>query len=224
MKREETRSMTSLAQDAITLFVVIDPVGTVPLFLSLTRHLDPLARRHVATRCVMASGIVLLMFLVLGHALLGALGIGIPAFRLAGGIVVFLFGLQMIFETEQKNKTAHGESGHDLAIFPLAFPAVAGPAAMLTVILVSEPGHSTLAGRVVIGFVLAGILGVVWLMFLLAEPIQRLLGRAGANLISRVLGMLLAALAAQTALDGLTQFFQAPKEVPVMTVETPPPR
>ena len=210
--------MTSLAQDAITLFVVIDPVGTVPLFLSLTRHLDPLARRQVATRCVLASGIVLIAFLILGHGLLSVLGIGLPAFRLAGGIVVFLFGLQMIFETEQKNKTAHGESGHDLAIFPLAFPAVAGPAAMLTVILVSEPGHATLTDRVLIGFILAGILSVAWLMFLLADPIQRLLGKAGANLISRVLGMLLAALAAQTALDGLNQFFQGNRGVPVVSV------
>lgn len=213
--------MTSLAQDAITLFVVIDPVGTVPLFLSLTRHLDPLARRQAATRCVVASGIVLIAFLLLGHGLLSVLGIGLPAFRLAGGIVVFLFGLQMIFETEQKNKTAHGESGHDLAIFPLAFPAVAGPAAMLTVILVSEPGHATLTHRVLIGFILAGILAVAWVMFLLADPIQRLLGKAGANLISRVLGLLLAALAAQTALDGLNQFFQGAREVPVVTVLSP---
>lgn len=214
--------MNSLTQDAITLFVVIDPVGTVPLFLSLTRHLDPLARRQVATRCVVASGIVLIAFLVLGHGLLAALGIGLPAFRLAGGIVVFLFGLQMIFETEQKNKTAHGESGHDLAIFPLAFPAVAGPAAMLTVVLVSEPGHATPLGRVLIGFILAGILAFSWVMFLLADPIQRLLGKAGANLISRVLGMILAALAAQTALDGLTQFFHGAREVPVVTVAPSP--
>lgn len=213
--------MTSLAQDAITLFVVIDPVGTVPLFLSLTRHLDPLARRQVATRCVVASGFVLAAFLVLGHGLLAVLGIGLPAFRLAGGIVVFLFGLQMIFETEQKNKTAHGESGHDLAIFPLAFPAVAGPAAMLTVVLVSEPGHSTLLGRGLIGLILAGILAFTWVMFLLADPIQRLLGKAGANLISRVLGMLLAALAAQTALDGLSQYYQGAREVPVLTVAPP---
>jgi multiple antibiotic resistance protein len=208
--------MTSLAQDAITLFVVIDPVGTVPLFLSLTRHLDPLARRKVATRCVIASGLVLLAFLVLGHGLLGALGIGIPAFRVAGGIVVFLFGLQMIFETEQKNRTAHGESGHDLAIFPLAFPAVAGPAAMLTVILVSEPGHATMVDRVFVGMILLAILATTWLMFLLANPIQHLLGKAGANLISRVLGMLLAALAAQTALDGLSQYIAT--SMPVVTI------
>lgn len=208
--------MTSLAQDAITLFVVIDPVGTVPLFLSLTRHLDPLARRKVATRCVIASGLVLLAFLVLGHGLLGALGIGIPAFRVAGGIVVFLFGLQMIFETEQKNRTAHGESGHDLAIFPLAFPAVAGPAAMLTVILVSEPGHATMVDRVLVGMILLSILATTWLMFLLANPIQQLLGKAGANLISRVLGMLLAALAAQTALDGLSQYIAT--SMPVVTI------
>jgi multiple antibiotic resistance protein len=208
--------MTSLAQDAITLFVVIDPVGTVPLFLNLTRHLDPVSRRKVATRCVIASGLVLLAFLVLGHGLLGALGIGIPAFRVAGGIVVFLFGLQMIFETEQKNRTAHGESGHDLAIFPLAFPAVAGPAAMLTVILVSEPGRATLVDRVLVGAILLIILATTWIMFLLANPIQHLLGKAGANLISRVLGMLLAALAAQTALDGLSQYIAT--SIPVVTI------
>ena len=89
---------------------------------------------------------------------------------------------------------------------------------MLTVILVSEPGHATLTDRVLIGFILAGILSVAWLMFLLADPIQRLLGKAGANLISRVLGMLLAALAAQTALDGLNQFFKGNREVPVVSV------
>jgi multiple antibiotic resistance protein len=199
-----------LLQDAITLFVIIDPIGNVPIFLALTRHLDPPARRKVAGRAIVASACVLLAFLLVGQHLLAALGIGLPAFKIAGGVVVFLFGLQMVFETEQKNKDVHGEAGHDIAIFPLAFPMIAGPASMLTVVLLTQPGQAGWAHVGTIAALLVAILGLTWVLFLRAEPIQRVLGRAGSNLISRFLGMLLAALAAQTVLGGLAEFFHLP--------------
>ncbi len=199
-----------LLQDAVTLFVIIDPIGNVPVFLALTRHLDPPARRKVAGRAIFAAACVLLAFLLLGQSLLAALGIGLPAFKIAGGVVVFLFGLQMVFETEQKNKDAHGEAGHDIAIFPLAFPMLAGPASMLTVVLLTQPGRAEWGHVFMVGILLVSILFLTWLLFLRAEPIQKALGKAGSNLISRVLGMLLAALAAQTVLGGLADFFSVP--------------
>ncbi len=203
-----------LLQDAVTLFVIIDPIGNVPVFLALTRHLDPPARRRVAGRAILAATCVLLGFLLVGQSLLAAMGIGLPAFKIAGGVVVFLFGLQMVFETEQKNKDAHGEAGHDIAIFPLAFPMLAGPASMLTVVLLTPPGQAQWGHIAVIACILVAILSLTWLLFLRAEPIQRVLGRAGSNLISRFLGMLLAALAAQTVLTGLGEFFGWPIQGP----------
>ena len=199
-----------LIQDAVTLFVVIDPIGNVPVFLALTRHLDPPARRRVAGRAILVSAGVPLAFLLVGQSLLATLGIGLPAFKIAGGVVVFLFGLQMVFETEQKNKDAHPEAGHDIAIFPLAFPMIAGPASMLTVVLVTQPGQSGWGHVGAIAALLAAILLATWLLFLGAEPVQRVLGRSGSNLVSRILGMLLAALAAQTVLGGLAEFFKIP--------------
>ena len=199
-----------LLQDAVTLFVVIDPIGNVPVFLALTRHLDPPARRQVAGRAILVSAGVLLAFLLVGKTLLASLGIGLPAFKIAGGIVVFLFGLQMVFETEQKNKDAHGEAGHDIAIFPLAFPMIAGPASMLTVVLLTQPGQAGWDHVGAIAVILATILLGTWALFLGAEPVQRVLGRAGSNLVSRIMGMLLAALAAETVLGGLAEFFKLP--------------
>lgn len=205
--------LAEMLQDAITLFVVIDPIGTVPLFLALTRHLDPPARRRVAGRAIFASAGVLVAFLLVGQPLLAGLGIGLPAFKIAGGVVVFLFGLQMVFETEQKNKDAHAEAGHDIAIFPLAFPTIAGPASMLTVVLLTQPGRAEWSHVALVAGLLVVILSLTWALFLSAEPIQRVLGRAGTNLISRFLGLLLAALAAQTVLGGLADFFGIPLAV-----------
>ena len=133
-----------LVKVAVTLFVVIDPMGTLPLFLSITRDSTEILRRQIARRAVIVSFGVLVGFLFAGGTLLSGLGIEIPSFRIAGGIVMFIFALQMVFDTQNRHKEGSPEEGHDMAVYPLAIPAISGPGSMMTVVLMAEQYGSSL--------------------------------------------------------------------------------
>lgn len=193
----------------IILFVVVDPIGLAPMFAALTRDDTPRQRRRLALRGVLIAGGILVTFVIVGDALLRALGIGVPAFQIAGGVLLFLLAVDMLFArhsglrstTEREQREA--EHRKDISVFPLAIPLIAGPGALTTVLLmVSEQGDNPAvigATLVVVMLVLAMALGSL----LLSGRLLRLIGETGANVISRVLGVVLAALAAQYILDGL---------------------
>jgi len=193
----------------IILFVVVDPIGLAPIFAALTRDDTPRQRRRLALRGVLIAGCILVTFVIVGDALLRALGIGVPAFQIAGGVLLFLLAVDMLFArhsglrstTEREQREA--EHRKDISVFPLAIPLIAGPGALTTVLLmVSEQGDNPAvigATLVVVMLVLAIALGSL----LLSGRLLRLIGETGANVISRVLGVVLAALAAQYILDGL---------------------
>ena len=193
----------------IILFVVVDPIGLAPMFAALTRDDTPRQRRRLALRGVLIAGGILVTFVIVGDALLRALGIGVPAFQIAGGVLLFLLAVDMLFArhsglrstTEREQREA--EHRKDISVFPLAIPLIAGPGALTTVLLmVSEQGDNPAvigAMLVVVILVLAIALGSL----LLSGRLLRLIGETGANVISRVLGVVLAALAAQYILDGL---------------------
>lgn len=187
-----------------TLFVVIDPPGIVPLFIALTRGMDAPRRRAMAARaCLIAAGL-LLLFGVAGEAILTFVGISMPAFRIAGGILLFLTALDMLFERRtQRREGQHADPDHDPSVFPLATPLIAGPGAIATMILLIGQGGGdwTATGAVV---ALMGVMMAVTYAFLLAAPpIERMLGRTGTIVITRLLGMLLAALSVQFVIDGV---------------------
>lgn len=190
-----------------TLFVVIDPFGTTPIFVALTLEMDPATRRKVALRtCVTAAGI-LIAFAAFGEAVLGFVGISMAAFKVAGGALLFLTALDMLFErrTKRREDRAEEEDHPDPSVFPLAIPLVAGPGSIATIILLAgqHPGiQGTLAA---IGVMLA-VMSVVLLFFLSGGLIARILGKTGLNVLTRLLGMLLAALSVQFILDGLKAF------------------
>ncbi|NBZ87433.1 MarC family protein [Stagnihabitans tardus] len=186
-----------------TLFVVIDPPGLVPLFIALTRGMDSAHRRRLALRaCVIAFGI-LLAFGLLGDALLGFVGISMPAFRIAGGMLLFLTALDMLFERRtQRREGQHAEPDHDPSVFPLATPLIAGPGAIATMILLMAQAEDWSIRLGVIGL-MAGMVAATFLFFLAAAPIERLMGRTGTVVITRLLGMLLAALSVQFVIDGV---------------------
>ncbi|QPM89765.1 MarC family protein [Pseudooceanicola algae] len=191
----------------VTIFVIIDPIGLTPLFVALTQGDSPARRRAIALRaCALALGI-LVAFALFGEQVLGFVGISMPAFRIAGGLLLFLTALEMLFERRSKRREDQTEPVErpDPSVFPLAIPLIAGPGAIASVILLAgqRPGLGGLA--LVLGVTLA-VLAVVFALFLTAGALERILGRTGINVVTRLLGMLLAALSVQFVLDGLKAF------------------
>lgn len=189
----------------VTLFVIIDPIGLAPLFVALTQGMTARQRRSIAIRsCLVAAGL-LTLFGLAGEAVLGFLGISMPAFRMAGGILLFLTALDMLFErrTQRRQDQADAEpDADDPSVFPLAIPLIAGPGSIATMILLTGQDDSTLNLLAIHG-VMALVIALVFTLFLLAAPLERLLGPTGINVVTRLLGMLLAALSVQFVIDGL---------------------
>ncbi len=189
----------------VALFVIIDPVGLAPLFVALTRGLSARERRGVAVRaCLVALGI-LTLFGVAGEAVLNFLGISMPAFRIAGGVLLFLTALDMLFERRAQRRQGQADTAHpdDPSVFPLAIPLIAGPGAIATMILLTGQEGGAMLHVVAVHGVMALVLLAVFAMFLLAAPIERLLGPTGITVVTRLLGMLLAALSVQFVIDGM---------------------
>lgn len=189
----------------VTLFVIIDPIGLAPLFVALTQGMTPRQRRSIAIRACLVAAALLTLFGLAGEAVLGFLGISMPAFRIAGGILLFLTALDMLFErrSARRQGTADAEpDGDDPSVFPLAIPLIAGPGSIATMILLTGQDDSTL-NLIAIHGVMAVVIVFVFILFLLAAPLERLLGPTGINVVTRLLGMLLAALSVQFVIDGL---------------------
>lgn len=199
---------TQIISAFVTLFVVIDPVGLVPLFIALTRDAPTARRRLIGWRAIAIAAMLLTLFGLAGEAILAAIGISLAAFRIAGGILLFLTALDMLFErrTERREGQAREEPGredhNDPSVFPLATPLLAGPGALATMILLVNQDQGTLH-TVMIHVMMAAVLGIVAILFAAAGPIAHLLGRTGTMVLTRLFGMLLAALSIQFVIDGL---------------------
>lgn len=200
--------MEVLFNTFVVLFIVIDPVGLAPMFLGLTRDGTAAYQRKMAIRgTALASG-MLLVFFFFGDVLLTALGIGLPAFRIAGGVLLFLLAIDMVFArqsglrsttTREQREAEHKE---DISVFPLAFPLIAGPGALTTVLLMSSSWKEPVVFAGMLAVLLL-VLGMTLLSLLWAGILLRFLGETGTNVISRLFGLVLAALAVQYILDGL---------------------
>ena len=193
----------------IQFFAVIDPIGTLPVFVAVTRHLDDAQKRRVALVAAGAAAAILLFFVVAGELILTALGIPLSAFQIAGGIVLFLFALTMIFgESKPEEEIRLAESAVDeTAIFPLAVPSIAGPGSMLAAVLQTDNARFGFTEQFLIALVMLGVLMVTLVLMLQASRIQRVIGRSGASITSRVMGLILAAIATNGVLGGLRIYF-----------------
>ncbi|MBS1302809.1 MarC family protein [Loktanella sp. SALINAS62] len=191
------------------MFIVIDPIGMAPLFVAMTQGMKTSHRRAIAIRACLAGMIILLIFAFTGEALLDFIGISMPAFRIAGGVLLFLTALDMLFERRQQrredNSSDHLDPASDPSIYPLAIPLIAGPGAIATIILLTGQADSALGFGAVLG-VMVIVIGIVFALFMAAPLLERALGKTGINVVTRLLGMLLAALAVQFILDGLKGF------------------
>ena len=215
-------SIEELVTTFVTLFVIIDPIGLAPVFVSLTRGMEGAARNAVALRAILVACGLLAVFGLVGKPLLAGIGIGLPAFRISGGMLLFLIAVEMLFEkrTERREKRvaeadgpapaagggpapAADDDGPDPSVFPLATPLIAGPGALATMILLGGheagdyPGIAALLGVMVV------VLALTYLAFRAGNLIERGLGHNGVVVVTRLFGILLAALAVQFVLDGL---------------------
>ena len=175
----------------ITFFAVIDPIGTVPVFIAVTDKYDQKTKRRVALLATIVSAFVLLFFMVGGELLLNALSIPLPAFQISGGIVLFLFALNMIFGDSKPDEEIKllQNSHRETAIFPLAVPSIASPGAMLAAVMLS-------------------VLLLAYVLMLLAGFINKLVGTSGASVISRVMGLILTSVATTNILAGLGEYYK----------------
>jgi len=200
--------MDLLVSNFILLFIVVDPVGVAAVFSGLTSDLEPRARQRMALQGAIVALVILLVFFFVGDWLLGWLGIGIPAFRVAGGALLFLLAIDMVLARDSALRTTSdterdaARARQDIAVFPLAFPLLAGPGALTTVLLMASHGHAVM-DFVLLAAVIVSVLVLALLALLLAPQLMRVLGTTGVNVVNRVLGLLLAALAAQYILDGV---------------------
>ncbi|WP_448585831.1 MarC family protein [Thermaurantiacus sp.] len=195
----------------VTLVVIVDPPGCAPIFASLTGQASPAQRRAMAMRAVAIASGILIFFAALGQPFLAALGIGLPAFSIAGGILLFLFATDMIFEKRTARRQARARDVaarevEDVSVFPMAIPMIAGPGSIATIMLliaradrVEEQAAVYLALGIVLLLTLAALLA--------AGPLMRVLGERVEAMITRLLGVILAALAAQIVVDGVRAAF-----------------
>jgi multiple antibiotic resistance protein len=187
-----------------TLFVVIDPPGLVPMFIALTQGMGAEQRRTIALRGCIIAAVMLTVFALAGEAVLGFIGISMPAFRIAGGLLLFLTALDMLFERRtQRREGQHADPDHDPSVFPLATPLIAGPGAIASMILLVGQSGPGWAGTVAVIALMLAMVAVTYLFLLASPPLERMLGRTGTVVITRLLGMLLAALSVQFVIDGI---------------------
>ncbi len=199
-------SINQIIQELITLWVVIDPIGTLPVFIAMTVGLSPTARREVAIKSTAVAFGVRLVFILAGQIVLEALGLSLGSFQIAGGLVLLLFSLSMIFgESKPETELRDARSNSERAIFPLAIPSIASPGAMLAVVILTDNDRFSIAHQTMTSAVMAFVLLCTFGIMLLATPIYKVIGLAGASIISRVMGMILAAVAIDAMLNGLVR-------------------
>ena len=203
----------------VTLFVVIDPPGCVPIFSSLTAGTTPKHRFDMAIRSSLIAGGVLIAFALGGETFLSALGITLPAFKIAGGLMVFVIAIDMVFEKRTQRRESRAEEvksaadaagkpleQEDISVFPMAIPMLAGPGSIASVMLLSARTDDLVQEAVVLG-ALVTVLLLTLLCLLAAGPIMKLMGAKFEGALTRLLGVVLAALAAQFVIDGIKQSF-----------------
>jgi multiple antibiotic resistance protein len=198
----------------VVFFVVVEPVSLIPLFTGLTVGATSAYKSRMALKAVIVAAAILLLFALGGAPFLKLMGISLEAFRIFGGLLLFLLSLDMVFARESGTRTSTGEAAEsrrraDISVFPLAFPFIAGPGALATILLwfgtLHLPAQTWLFAAYLTGVML--VLAIALILMLLADPLMRVIGVTGANVAGRVAGVILGALAVQFVLDGLRQAF-----------------
>lgn len=198
----------------VVFFVVVEPVSLIPLISGLTSGATSQYKRRMAVKAVIVAAVILLLFALGGAPFLALMGISLEAFRIFGGLLLFLLSLEMVFARESGTRTSSSEAAEskrraDISVFPLAFPFIAGPGALATLLLwfgpLQLPAQGALFGAYLVAATLVLLISLV--LMLLADPLMRIIGVTGANVAGRLSGVILGALAVQFVLDGLRRTF-----------------
>lgn len=207
--------MLELATTAfVTLFVIFDPPGNVPVFLSITPHAKPDERRRIALRATLIAAVVLTVFGIAGEQFMKALGISLPAFRIAGGILLLLLSIEMVFARHSGLRTTTAgeeeEATHrpDVAVFPLAVPLIAGPGALASMLLLMAQAGGTAWGRIAVVAAMLAALGFAFALLVVGARVLERVGVTGINVLTRIFGVVLSALAVQFIIDGAREAFR----------------
>ena len=192
----------------ITFFTVIDPIGTIPVFIAVTASKKNDEKKKIALKAAITAGSVLLFFIVLGELILNAIDIALPTFQIAGGLILLLFALTMIFgESKPEAELSQIDQKDDKAIFPLAMPSLASPGAILAAILLTENGKYGLFEQSLTAITMLLVIFISWIFMALSTKIFKYIGNSGAAIISRVMGMILSAVAVSNILEGISMYF-----------------
>ncbi|WP_282122661.1 MarC family protein [Algibacter mikhailovii] len=200
--------LDALLTSFITFFTVIDPIGTIPVFIAVTSSANKSERKKIAIKAALVAAGVLLFFIVLGELILNAIEIPLPTFQIAGGIVLFLFALTMIFgESKPETELSDIDKKEDKAIFPLAMPSLASPGAILAVILLTENSKHNILDQSLTALMMLVVVAIALILMVLSAKIFKYIGNSGAAIISRVMGLLLSAVAVSNILQGFKIYF-----------------
>ncbi|TCK03664.1 MarC family protein [Marinobacterium mangrovicola] len=190
-------------RDGLILWTTIDPIGTLAIFSALTAHMTATARRRTAIKATIYATAILFFSIVVGQLLLSAMGIRLISLQLAGGLILFLFGLKMIFGDMNKDARKVEDAGHDIAVFPLAVPSIATPGAIMAVILMTDNHVYSIPTQIGTTLIMLAIMLVTFLLMLAAGPIIRVIGNNGSAILVKVMGMILTALSIEFVMEAL---------------------
>ena len=198
-------SLADIGREFVTILVVVDPIGTLPVFYFATRNTPRELHRAFAFRAVLIATLVLLLFLVGGQLLIEALGLRFGSFQIAGGLVLFLFAMTMVFGDSKSEKEIREAEREPMsgAVFPLAMPSITSPGAMLAIVVLTDNKENTIPEQMVTAALLLVVMGLTLALLLLAGRLKSLLGSTGANVVSRIMGVVLATIAVDAVLGGL---------------------
>jgi multiple antibiotic resistance protein len=190
------RSLNDLLKSTVALFVVIDPIGSVPLFIALTKDMKSDDRKRVSTSAIITAASLLIVFAIAGTQILSIFGITIFSFMIAGGVLLFIVSIELL--THGAWRFGHAGSSEDSGVVPLAFPLLAGPGAITSVIISFQS-----CGIVITMLSIAIVIGITYIVLLMINPIYRLLGRRGSTIVTRVFAVFIAAIAVQYIIVGI---------------------
>lgn len=197
-----------ILQTILFLIAVIDPLGSVPVYLEATKHLEDKLKKRVAIRASLVAFFVLLFFIVTGQIILEAMKVSLDAFQISGGVILFLFALTMIFGDGKPESEKHLIKDYKhVTVFPVAIPSIASPGAIMAVVLMTDNHVYPLQHQAITTAMVLVVVGLTCLLLLAATKVQEKIGEYGITVISKIMGLLLAAYAVQSILSGLRDFF-----------------
>ena len=201
----------------VTLFVIIDPIGLLPIFIGLTKGTSLSHQRKMAIKGTLIGGATLIFFALLGDRFLSLLGVSLPSFRIAGGAMLFLMALEMVFDKRSKRRESSAETMRgeihsdetfdDISVFPLSIPLISGPGAIASIMLLISANRDSIVHQATVMVVLGVVLLIAFILFMLAPKFEKLMGVTFTQIVSRVLGVILGALAVQYIVDGIKLSF-----------------